>query len=641
MKVFQSVFFVILFAALPLMSQMSDDNVRIPLSLGIYGNVNMNMHSAGFNYITNDWKIIDFSQNKNYFSGSAGLILDVPLSDIFVLTGRIGYNGAGAIIDGSGVTPDANTYKLDATLGYFEITPGVQFHNLLPLKPLYFLAGLEFGIPLSPKYTLNRQNPVTAIESGVTLPDAKTRIALALGLGYVIKVSEKVNMQPEFSVRIPFSKVSNYNNFISWDVPQLRLGVSLNFGLTSENKKVAEVEKSTYLKIGEVNVSYLGSDGKLHKVDRVRLEDVQYTEQYPIVPYIFYTENQAVPDKKEQILLPGTQAGEFNEKMIDPDALIVNEHLMDIIGSRMKANPNSDITITGTIDGVDEKQGSKLSQSRADWAKNYLVDNWKINPERINVHAIGQPEKPSTSKVEDGIAENRRTEFASSNNSLLAPVYLNKESERIADPSMLEFTTNVKSSDPITSWTLEISQSGKDLRTYEGTGTIKPIMWNIAPNELESRQLPIDYLLTVKNAAGNTESTTGQIPVDYFSFTRKKTENMPDKVVSKYSLILFDFDKFDITPPDMEIINKFIIPDIKYNSTVKIYGFTDRIGSDDYNKTLAGNRANAVMTLLQGKIGTAKYEMHAVGKDFAIFDNDLPLGRQLSRTVQITIETPK
>lgn len=640
----KSAFLFLFFAALPLLSQVSGQNLKMPLSLGVYGNLNMNMHSSNFDYITTlNPSTIFFKQNKNYFSGSAGAILNIPISDIFVLSGRIGYNGLGGKLDGNDllITGVNNNYEMDATISYLEITPAVQLHNLLPVKPLYFLAGLEFGIPLGPKYTITRENLTTTIESDLKLPDANTRIALALGLGYVFNLSDKVFLSPEFSVRIPFNKVSSYNYLNSWDVPQLRLGVALTFSLASDNKNKSESETKSYLNIGQVSVSYLGSDGKRHSADRVRLEDVQYTELYPVIPYVFFAENQTVPDKRGLILTPEAKAGEFDEKMIDPNALTINNHLLDIIGSRMKATPNAELTITGTLDGKKETMASHISQQRADWAKNYLVERWKIDPERINVKAIGLPEKPSTSNVSEGLEENRRDEFASSNQAILAPVFLNKESKRIADPGLLEFTSDVETSDSITNWTLEISQAGKDLRLYQGTGSIKPISWNISPNELDSKQIPIDYVFTVNNVSGKKETSKGQIPVDYYSFTRKKTQDMPDKLVSKYSLIQFDFDKYDISQNDMEVINKYIIPDVKYNSTVKIYGYTDRIGTEEYNRTLAGNRANAVMTILKGKVNTAKYEVYAIGKDFEVFDNDLPIGRQLSRTVQITIETPK
>ncbi len=89
------------------------------------------------------------------------------------------------------------------------------------------------------------------------------------------------------------------------------------------------------------------------------------------------------------------------------------------------------------------------------------------------------------------------------------------------------------------------------------------------------------------------------------------------------------------------MIEKNILPEIKYNSTVQIYGYTDRIGNDDYNKKLAERRANTVREVLQAKAKSARYEVYGAGENNVIFDNDSPIGRQLSRTVQIYVITPK
>ncbi len=90
-----------------------------------------------------------------------------------------------------------------------------------------------------------------------------------------------------------------------------------------------------------------------------------------------------------------------------------------------------------------------------------------------------------------------------------------------------------------------------------------------------------------------------------------------------------------------EIIEKNILPEIKYNSTVQIYGYTDRIGSEEYNRKLSDKRAVAVKDILSSKAKSAKYEVYGVGENNILFDNDSPIGRQLSRTVQVYVITPK
>ena len=158
---------------------------------------------------------------------------------------------------------------------------------------------------------------------------------------------------------------------------------------------------------------------------------------------------------------------------------------------------------------------------------------------------------------------------------------------------------------------------------------------------MKKSQIPIDYVLTATNAKDLKRTVSGSIPTEYFSFLRKKSEELPDKTISKYSLILFDFDKAEISEKDKTIIEENILPEIKFNSTVKIYGYTDKIGKEDYNKNLSERRAAAFKDLLSSKVKDAKYETYGVGENEVIFDNNSPIGRQLSRTVQIYVITPR
>jgi outer membrane protein OmpA-like peptidoglycan-associated protein len=179
------------------------------------------------------------------------------------------------------------------------------------------------------------------------------------------------------------------------------------------------------------------------------------------------------------------------------------------------------------------------------------------------------------------------------------------------------------------------------LKKYNGTGQPQTLFWTIKPNELTSSSVPVDYSLLVETAGGKKYKANGSIPTEYFSQRRKQVEDLPDKTITKFSLVLFDFDKADISPQDQDIINKLIIPAIKYNSTVKIYGYTDRIGDDEYNLKLATRRAEAVKSIIQKARKDVKIETYGVGERQLLFDNDIPTGRHLSRTVQILIVTPK
>jgi outer membrane protein OmpA-like peptidoglycan-associated protein len=214
------------------------------------------------------------------------------------------------------------------------------------------------------------------------------------------------------------------------------------------------------------------------------------------------------------------------------------------------------------------------------------------------------------------------------------------EKDRVSSPQIVDFQVKYTTDDNVANYTLKYFQAGTLINQIDGTGMPNNISWQISPNQLLAKQVPVDWEFTSMSESGLTKTLNGSIPVDYFSFSRKKSENLPDKVVSKYSLVLFDFDSPVISEQDKQIIEKNVIPAITANSTVQIYGYTDRIGEADYNKKLAQQRADNVKDYLAGKVKNVKFETFGVGESVQIYNNNYTTGRQLSRTVQIYVITP-
>lgn len=617
-----------------LMAVMYGFNLRaqnvteFPYLLGPNLNLNLNMHNP------NNIRIDNFIFNENSLSPdfSVGLLGLFPLSDNFVLAPRLGYNRLNGELN-----EDDTDSKLNASLDYFEISPILQFHNLFGNNGLYLLAGLEAGIPITKTYSIDN-----SVDNSI--PDVQTRLAGAIGIGYAIPLADNIFLIPEASYRIPFSKVSSRENpqyFKDWQVPQIRAGLSLVFGPKRTPKQEIKEEVPVSLNVGFKEIRAYDRAGNVQPVNNIRVEDIQYTELFPLIPYVFMDLNQSQPSPRNQVLLERSQRGEFNITALEPDAVRINNRTLDIIGKRMSEIPNSDLTITGTLDGKNEMKNKDLAMQRADFVKQYLINNFNINSQRINTRSVGLPSKPSSLTIEDGIEENRRVELSSSNPLIFEPIIISSDNERLAEPNIIEFIPLVETNDVITSWEFDISQSDKTLKRSNGDDLPKSFQWTIRPNELENKQIPVDYRLSVSTKRGAKRQVTGSIPVEYFSTSRKKTQDLPDKIISKFSLVLFDFDKAEVSPADMEIIDKYILPAIKFNSTVQVYGYTDRIGDEDYNRKLAERRATAVSNIIKQKKKDVKIETFGVGEKVLIFDNDTPVGRHLSRTVQVIVTTPK
>lgn len=652
--------FLLIFLFLGFASYAQNSKPIFPMNFGIW------LDYSG-NFVSEDlkWYLLDpstslyqqvgsISGNK-FGSGVAfGGIINYPVASNLFLTGRIGYNYFTSDLNfylfnynTQTYTTFEDAYKL--TFSYLEFTPGLQFYpKPTGFENLYLLGGLEIGSFLTKEFSNNQTGATGEFQ------DVKTRLAMVLGLGYTFQLSNNVFLSPEVSFRIPFTKIYNqdfpdivdaFGNILAYhneqiSTSQLRIGLNLTFSLTPKEKvpQIPEVPGE----VGFKEVLALDNQGRFVPATIVKVEDTRYQEYFPLVPYIFFEENSSKVAENTQILSSRTEAGAFDPKNLPMDALDINKRTLDIVGYRLRNNPRADLTVTGTTDGTQlERNNKQLPLERANFVKEYLVKNWEINEQRINIRTTQTPSKPSTSAVPDGVAENRRAELSSSNPEILAPILIEGENQRIAEPSQIQFIPYANVQDSITFWEIEVYQGGNLLKRYNGSGQPKPLHWYIKPNDLAANNVPIDYTLIVETINGKKYKASGSLPTEYFSHSKKKAEELSDVTITKFSLVLFDFDKADVSAQDREVINKLVLPNIKFNSTVKIYGYTDRIGDDEYNLRLATRRAEAVKSIIQSQRKDVKIETYGVGERQLLFDNDVPTGRHLSRTVQIVIVTPR
>ncbi len=581
---------------------------------------------------------------------NGGLLLEYRMNETFGFGGRLGFGQANGDLLGADTLTDGSLTELtmESSLMYLDITPLANFYDIFGVENLYALGGLNIGVPLSNSYTLTETaqgdgqfsdgNNERSYGTDVDIPDAALRLALTAGIGYNIPLTETMYLSPEAQIRFPLSDVSSNDLFDSWNVPQARLGIALKFDLSSDEAETPEPDGDSGLRAGMDEIVYYDETGASQPLDMVRVEDLQYSEMYPLLPYIFFDEGKSTPSAAMQVSEARSDAGEFSIAGLPQDAMEINRNALNVIGARMLEYPNARLTITGTTDG---KESAQVAKARADWAKKYLVDNFGIDANRITAEGRALPAKPSNVKDADGIAENRRIEFTSTMNEVLAPLTVQQDNQRIATPHLIEFRPSATSKAELTQWTLTVSQAGKILREFTYNGAPKARRWIIRPNELSASKLPIEWNLSVADASGAISEVNGQIQVDYLSSSRKATEQLPDRTIEKFSLILFDFDSADMTESNRDILTRAIVPSIRHNSQVRVYGYADRIGPEKYNKDLSQRRAETVKVAIDKATKSGGVEASGVGEDLLLFDNDSPIGRNLCRTVQVIVETPK
>jgi outer membrane protein OmpA-like peptidoglycan-associated protein len=106
--------------------------------------------------------------------------------------------------------------------------------------------------------------------------------------------------------------------------------------------------------------------------------------------------------------------------------------------------------------------------------------------------------------------------------------------------------------------------------------------------------------------------------------------------------VLFTSGRADLKPGAAGNLNKLVAFLDKYpDRSVAIQGYTDSVGSEDYNQGLSERRANSVKSYLTGQgIGSTRLSASGKGRRDPVADNDSAAGRQQNRRVEVTISNP-
>ena len=103
--------------------------------------------------------------------------------------------------------------------------------------------------------------------------------------------------------------------------------------------------------------------------------------------------------------------------------------------------------------------------------------------------------------------------------------------------------------------------------------------------------------------------------------------------------VLFDFNKYTLKPEARERLARIsgivlAYPDLK----LEIDGYTDSIGSDEYNQTLSDKRSEAVRDYLTSSgVSANNVTSRGFGKADPVADNSTAAGRQLNRRVEMIV----
>lgn len=387
----------------------------------------------------------------------------------------------------------------------------------------------------------------------------------------------------------------------------------------------------------DVTARPLRADGTpLDSIERVVIEETEVEESFPLLPYVFFPEGSSMLELSRLVLLEPPDTATFDEKRLPPATLEIYRHLLNIVGSRMRRNPAAKLTLVGTNSAVGIEAGNlALSQARAEAVRNYLTRVWGIEQSRIAIRARNLPASPSNNATPEGQEENRRVEILSNVPEILRPVTIATVSVT-SNPPLVELVPQVQSEAGIAQWQATIEQDGKPLRSLRGdSATLEPYRWNVAEPPYPKLDRPIEVTYTVRDRTGQTLDKSLALDVQQLTVRQKRFEQRDDKRIDRLSLIVFDFNKAELTPIHRQLLGE-IKSRIEPRSKVVIAGYADRSGDPDYNRELARRRCIEV----QRALGLADATILPKGSDELLYDNSTPEGRSYCRTVQITIETP-
>ena len=380
-------------------------------------------------------------------------------------------------------------------------------------------------------------------------------------------------------------------------------------------------------------------DNKRQTRNEVVIDEVKSTRMIPLLNYIFFDKDtSALPIRYSS--LDKKSSYNFNSNnLFDVNTLDIYHHLLNIIGERMMANPTAKLNIVGTISESETGNLAKiLPIERAKTVRDYLTNVWGIAESRLIISAINKPTIPSTSSEIESIEENQRVELYSSDDKILAPLLL-KDTLYTPITKEIDFYTVLDTNLKDFSWNFKVF-SDESSAYFDESGRTEPplntqfiITEEIANLIKDKREL--NYRFDLIRATDERENIAGTINVTINSLEQKQRDKVNDVRIDKYSLILFDFDKFELSKKNLDILD-IVKQNINNDSKLLISGYSDKIGEAEYNKTLSKKRTESVSSQFPNN----KKELYPYGESIILFNNNLPEGRFYSRTVTINATTP-
>ncbi len=590
---------------------------------------------------------------KPYVAG----IIQHRFNDMWGLNLNFGYDARGGVWDEI-MAPCDCLSELETNLSYFVFEPSLRFAPFR--KNFHLFVGPRLAYAFEQDFTYQREQqflPDQWVHEGEFSEMNELIISMQVGAGYDIMLSKperktKWMLTPFVSFHPYFGQVPR--DLDTWNITTVRAGISLKLGRgvpiplpePPVEPDIEEIEPEEPI-LAEPPVTFTTRPPVL-ETRRIT------NEVFPLRNYVFFEDGiTAIPSR--YILLSSAEAQQFSEAGLKDRVLIdtrrqgnsqmhVYYNILNILGDRMRNNPNTSITLVGSSAG----KGTNIGQQQAEAIKEYLVSVFNIAPQRITTRGTDWPEIRSyrhaqQTDVELRLASDRRVDILTANkellmtdigrpSSMLKPVMFSRSDEGELDSHVIFTLTNADRY--MEEWHVELTDPNGQVMEF---GPFTGNMESVPGQEILDRAAPGQYDVVMRGVSR-----------EGLEFTREATMELVPKDVIDHHVIrfsmLYEFDRSETPAPYKEYLVDAVVPLVPENARVIIHGHTDIIGNVEHNYHLSLERARSAKALIERALKTyvingVEFEVYGFGelKEHAPFQNRYPEERFYNRTVIIDI----
>jgi outer membrane protein OmpA-like peptidoglycan-associated protein len=375
------------------------------------------------------------------------------------------------------------------------------------------------------------------------------------------------------------------------------------------------------------------------------VEELTTIDTSPMLNYVFFDTGKSDIPELYHLYANQPDTKSFSETNLK-GTLEKYYNTLNILGKRLVDFPEAHIKIVGCNSNYGMEQGKiDLSRGRAEAVRAYLRYIWGIETSRMKVEARNLPTAATTNRLLEGRLENQRVEIYSDFPGILEPIK-STYVEEMSEAKEFRVFPRIQSGYGIKQWKIELKGDGTLIRSLEGEGDLKSAyvfdLNDIGLQRIRSvREITVSIEAIDEEGQIYRDTAAAACSVRFVKKEERVAQKMGYRVLEKYALILFDFNSSMIKERNKAIVDRIVERMNEFpTAEVKVVGHTDNIGELGYNLWLSERRAKVIYDLvLAGGTATGGQITYAgAGPHDPLYDNSLPEGRSLNRTVTVHLE---